>query len=240
MPKGGDRRPIHKSKGRELIYASHLMQALTEDTSESGLAFNQDRLRLFRRWERLVRVLMRNPPRGSGRLPSELDAIGDYLQVATLGRSVVYPKPRPLTPEEETRLICRQNAASEAFDDLYPELMPHESGQDEETQVWGEVTNFLNQWTDEVFWTANPGRKRRISTHPMVKKYPKEVASFCKNWRLDAWWAVPAIIQSLADFDKADSADRSNRPGLQKLLELRAIPQSCAVSRVLSFTPPQA
>jgi hypothetical protein len=30
----------------------------------------------------------------------------------------------------------------------------------------------------------------------MVKKYPKEVASFCKKWYLDAWWAVPSIIQS--------------------------------------------
>ena len=51
---------------------------------------------------------------------------------------------------------------------------------------------------------------------------------------------ITAFFQSLADFDKADSAIRSNSPGLQKLLELRAIPQSRAVSRVLSFTPPQA
>ena len=51
---------------------------------------------------------------------------------------------------------------------------------------------------------------------------------------------ITAFFQSLADFDKADSAIRSNSPGLQKLLELRASPSSRAVSRVLSFTPPQA
>ena len=75
MPKGGDRRPIYKSEGQELNYASLLMQALAEDTSESGLAFNVEREQLFHRYERLVRVLIQHPPHGWGMLPSELDEV---------------------------------------------------------------------------------------------------------------------------------------------------------------------
>jgi hypothetical protein len=58
LPRGGDRRRILRPEGRDLSYASLLMQAMCEDTSEAGIRFNHERERLYQRWERLVRALV--------------------------------------------------------------------------------------------------------------------------------------------------------------------------------------
>jgi len=196
MSKGSDRRPIHDSKDRQLTYASLIFQAMTQDTSREGLAFNAELAQLSRRWERLVRSFMTSGVRGWGGPPSELGVIGRYLEQASVGRSVFYPKPRELTLTEQARLKCRQDVVNQALEQLHQELQSHCTDRDEQTRVWLEACTFLHQWKNEVWHEANPGRKPRVSTHPMVKKYPKEVASFCKRWHLDAWWAAPSIIQS--------------------------------------------
>ena len=66
MPRGGDRRPIQQPEGRDLHYAALLMHAMCIDESEAGVRFNQERIALFRKWERLVRCLNRYQLRGWG------------------------------------------------------------------------------------------------------------------------------------------------------------------------------
>ena len=175
---------------------SLIFHAMTQDTSREGLAFNPELAQLSRRWERLVRSFMTAGVRGWGGPPSELGVIGRYLEQASVGRSVFYPKPRELAPTEQARLECRQDVVNQTLKQLHQELQPHCPGRDEQTRVWREACTFLHQWINEVWHEANPGRKLRVSTHPMGKKCPKEVASFCKRCHLDAWWAVPSIIQS--------------------------------------------
>ena len=42
MSRGGDRRPIDRSHGRDLSYAYLLLNAMCEDASEAGRRFNRD------------------------------------------------------------------------------------------------------------------------------------------------------------------------------------------------------
>ena len=80
MSRGGDRRPIDRSHGRDLSYAYLLLNAMCEDVSEAGRRFNREREAIFVRWERLLRVLSNHngdklgnvagvPFRGSDPLP---------------------------------------------------------------------------------------------------------------------------------------------------------------------------
>jgi len=57
MSRGGDRRPIDRSHGRDLSYAYLLLNAMCENASEAGRRFNREREAIFVRWERLLRVL---------------------------------------------------------------------------------------------------------------------------------------------------------------------------------------
>jgi hypothetical protein len=79
MARGGDRRPITRSEGHELRFASLLAQAMCADTSEAGARFNSERDSLFQRWERLLHVLADFKVRGWGGPPSSLDRINDWL-----------------------------------------------------------------------------------------------------------------------------------------------------------------
>ena len=102
MSRGGDRRPIDCPHGRDLFYASMILNAMCEDASAAGRRFNREREAIFVRWERLLRVLSNYPVAGYPAPPRALDRSCDYLSVVSDARPTYYPKPRALTPEEET------------------------------------------------------------------------------------------------------------------------------------------
>ena len=197
MPRGGDRRRIIRSKGRYLDFASLLVRAMCEDTSEAGIRFNREREALFRRRERLLRVLTRYPVSGWGEPPSALDRMEEYLLMVQQGRVVYYPKPRPLTQEEQAHDRCRWDVADASLIDIHGELRAYlEAGDERATQIWEDACNYLYRWAGEVSRAANPGRRTRTSKREMVKMYRKELVHFFQRWRLNAWWAVPAFVQS--------------------------------------------
>ena len=128
MSRGGDRRPIDRSHGRDLSYAYLLLNAMCEDASEAGRRFNREREAIFVRWERLLRVLSNYPVAGYPAPPRELDRICDYLRAASDARPTYYPKPRALTPEEETIVQRRREAADKTLQEQYVELKSYEGG----------------------------------------------------------------------------------------------------------------
>jgi hypothetical protein len=197
MPRGGDRRPIRAPQGRDLDYASLLFAAMCEGSSKASKRFNMEREILFLRWERLLRVLGQYTVPGWGGPPSTLDRIENYLEIAAISRSVIYPSPRPLTVEEDRQVRYREAVAGEALEEIYWNLMPSQEGSSNETnQEWGDVTKFFLEWSAEPARGASAHCKKRVSRRTAVQRYRKEVADFCQNWRLLAWWAVPALVQS--------------------------------------------
>lgn len=197
MSKGGDHRPIIRPEGRDLHYASLLMQALCDDASEAGIPFNQEREALFLRWQRLIRTLSNYALPGWGEPPPTLEHFDKYFDLLESPRDVFYPRPRPLTSEELSQYQFRQQAASEAYDDLYIELHPYKEGTDQASnRIYEEAVSFILGWVNEVCRQANPNVKRRTSKRLMVKRYRHEVEDFCRRWHLDAWWAAPSIHKS--------------------------------------------
>jgi hypothetical protein len=174
-----------------------LLQAMRSDTSETGTRFNSERESLFRRSERLLHVLAYHHVRGWGGPPSSLDRINDWLKAAEAGFPIHYPKPRHLTSEEHSLLQYRENAATEALQGLYAELRPRLESQDNEARtIWQEACTSWNQWVNKVRLEANPRLKTRVSKHLAVRQYRREIENFCRRWQLEAWWAVPAMVQS--------------------------------------------
>src|SRR5918996_2200008 len=200
MPRDGDRRPIRPTQGRDLDYASLLCAAMCEGSSEESKRFNLDRENLFLRWERLLRVLICYQVPGWAGPPSTLDRIESYLETAVVShllRPVWYPKPRPVTAEEDRHLHLREAVASEALVEIYQDLRPYEGSSSEQAnQEWEDVTSFLLHWVDETAREANAQCKIRNSRRTAVQRYRQEVADFCQKWGLHAWWAVPALVQS--------------------------------------------
>ena len=168
---------------------------MRSDTSETGTRFNAERDSLFRRWERLLNVLAHYHVRGWGGPPSSLDRINDWLKAAETGFPIHYHKPRHLTSEEHSLLQYRENAATEALQDMHSELRSGLESQGKET-LWQEACTSWNQWVNEVWLEANPRLKTRVSKHLAVRKYRQEIENFCQRWQLEAWWAVPAMVQS--------------------------------------------
>jgi hypothetical protein len=110
---------------------------------------------------------------------------------------VSYPKPRPLTEEETCQLRFREDVAREALGEIYQNLRPNqETSSEEASQEWEEVTSYLIHWAREPAREANAHCKIRRSRRTVVQRYRQEVEDFCQNWRLCAWWAVPALVQS--------------------------------------------
>jgi hypothetical protein len=128
MSRGGDRRPIDRSHGRDLSYAYLLLNAMCEDASEAGRRFNREREAIFVRWERLLRVLSNYPVAGYPAPPRELGRICDYLRAASDARPTYSPKPRALTPEEETIVQRRREAPDKTLQEQYVELKSYEGG----------------------------------------------------------------------------------------------------------------
>ena len=56
LSRGGDRRPIERSEGRDLSYTSLFMQTMCEDTSKAGAKFNEER-----QWRRQWRPSSASP-----------------------------------------------------------------------------------------------------------------------------------------------------------------------------------
>ena len=197
MSRGGDRRPIDRSHGRDLSYAYLLLNAMCEDASEAGRRFNREREAIFVRWERLLRVLSNYPVAGYPAPPRELDRICDYLRAASNARPTYYPKPRVLTPEEETIVQRRREAADRTLQEQYVELKSYEgvSASDYNRKLEAAYASHQS-WVDEVWIQANPGRRLRTSKISLVRKYREDMEAFCLRWYLNAWWAVPALVQS--------------------------------------------
>ena len=197
MSRGGDRRPIDRSHGRDLSYAYLLLNAMCEDASAAGRRFNREREVIFVRWERLLRVLSNYPVAGYPAPPRELDRICDYLRAASDARPTYYPKPRALTPEEETIRQRRTEAADRTLQEQYVELKSYEGGSASDYNRKLEAAYASHQsWVDEVWIQANPGRRLRTSKISMVSKYREDLQAFCLRWHLNAWWAIPALVQS--------------------------------------------
>jgi len=228
--RGGDQRALTPPDGRDLQYARLLFDALWSRTSKPGRRFAKDHEILYQRWLRLARVIIRN---NGGATPfgslGDTDRVLDLLELPD-DRNSCYPSPRDLNDEELASLKWQRAIASEALDDIYVNLgQPLDQREkfgytSESWNIYNDASTFLLRWGDETAYEANPNIKRkRWRRREIIVNYRREVATFCKRWRLNAWWAVPAIIQN--HFLRADDDfnwDRTIPPLSMYLLEPNA------------------
>ena len=200
--RGGNKRALHPPDGRDLRCACLLFSAIWERTDKPGRRFSQEYERLRLRWSRLIETIV---SRNDGVTPfgalKDTDQILDLLELPS-NRNLHYPKPRDLTAEEFSCWEWRRAIASDALNDLYVNLgsplqHPTDSDADRELwEIWEDACSFLLTWSDAPSYNANPNIKvKRWRRSDTIVRYRQEVADFCGRWRIDAWWAVPAVIQ---------------------------------------------
>lgn len=200
--RGGNQRPLTSPDGRDLQYARLLFDALWSKTSKSGRRFAKDQDLLYRRWLRLARVIIRN---NGGATPfgsiGDTDRVLDLLELPD-DRNSGYPSLRDLNEEELASLKWQRAIATEALDEIYIDLGQPLDQRDalaserESWKIYDDASSFLFRWGNQPAYDANPNIKRkRWRRREIIVSYRREVAAFCKRWRLKAWWAVPAIIQ---------------------------------------------
>ena len=201
--RGGDQRQLTPPDGRDLHYASLLFDALWRRTSMLGRRFAKDHEILYRRWLRLARVVIRD---NGGITPfgplGDTDSVLDLLELPD-NRNSLYPRHRELTHEELACLERQRAIASEALDEIYVNLGQPLDQRDKSGctsdpwNIYNDACTFLLKWGDGPAYAANPNIKRkRWRRREIIVSYRQEVAAFCKRWRLNAWWAVPAVIQN--------------------------------------------
>ena len=197
---GGDNRAFTSPHGRDLLYARLVLEAMCNDTTEAGKRFAKEREDLYLRWHRLIRTIIADHG-GDSPFPSieSVDEILDYLEWHR--KSHVYPKPRPLTPDEQNCLKWRTEIALEATQEIFINLgrpsQPQDwDGTEGPWSTWEEVSTYLGHWGNEPYHNANPNSKLKQSArrHGIIIEYRKEIASFCARWRLNAWWGAPSVI----------------------------------------------
>jgi len=178
-----------------------LFEALWSDVSPEAQRFALDYDTLRHRWHRLIKAIFayRN---GFFPLAALEDTEHDLEILETDFKSRYYPKPRPLTVEEQSCLEWRTAIANCASQEIYENLgrplnlPPNWDGTEEPWKTWEDTCTFLAKWGNEPFTNANPGlRLRKWRRRKIIVTYREEISAFCDRWRLNAWWAVPAIIQ---------------------------------------------
>jgi hypothetical protein len=226
---------LHRPEGRTLSYAALICHALVDDESPMGVKFNDERTALFRRWQRLVRVLSRCPVPGWGQPPAELGNVERWLGQAAVGRSVYYPIPRALTDVEEAEVQRREAIVEKATQKLAERLRDEygvnvgsSSGCCLAERIWKTEVRRLHLWVKEVWDQANPDCKMRTSRHPMMRRYRSEVDSFCLRWHLKAWWALPTVVRS--HFERVEL-------GLDGLMNLRMFTFDVPQYRIFARLP---
>ena len=207
--RGGDHRPLSPLYGKDLFYASLLFEHMWNRRSKVGLRFAREHQCLYKRWRRLAKGIIAY--RG-GIAPMALveDTEHDIEIMETYFKNRYYPKPRPLTADEQSCLGWRTAIASEASLEIFVNLgRPSDrpqywDGNQEPWKTWEEVSTFLVEWIEEPSRNANPNVKRKTRLRrDTIVTYRREVSAFCERWRLKAWWAAPAIIQH--HFFRADN-----------------------------------
>lgn len=170
------------------------------DTTEAGKRFNQQRHNLFRRWQRLIRAMDRYQLPGMGSVPSEVQHIKPYFDQLELDHIVharYYPQPRALTPEEEAEYRRRSDIGDQVLLELHQRIGSRYAARDQAAVAeWETACSQALQWANEVGRAANANAKKRLpKRRRFVAMYRSEVTSFCQRWNLDAWWAVPMMVQ---------------------------------------------
>ena len=190
--RGGDQRPLSPPYGRDLFYASLLFERIWNRRSEAGRRFAREHERLYKHWRRLVKAMITY--RGGTSLMAGTEHELDILELSR--RSEWYPKPRPLTSEEQACWEWRTSIAQDASLDIYVNLGRPDDGDHATWKIWGNASSFLAQWAYEPAHNANPDvKQKRRRRRDTIVKYRHEVSAFCERWRLRARWAAPAIIQ---------------------------------------------
>ena len=196
MGRGGRRYPIEHAEGRELDFASLLWEALFSDMSPQGARFRSELDGIFLRWRRLVDVLNSYRASSWNGPSSDLQHLLDSLKSLTVPTLVAYPRPHT-TPEIEAEIAERSGIAAAAIKEVCGELITDgRYFKDESKRILGEATRSFTLWQNRPFWGANAGRRHRYSNHPYITRYIRDVEGFCSRWGLNAWWAVPSIIDS--------------------------------------------
>ena len=128
--RGGENRAFTSPHGRDLLYARLVLEAMCNDTTEAGKRFAKEREDLYLRWHRLIRTIIADQG-GDSQSPSieSVDEVLDYLEWHR--KSHVYPKPRPLTPDEQDCLKWRTEIALEATQEIFINL-----GRPSQPQDW--------------------------------------------------------------------------------------------------------
>ena len=199
---GGDQRALTPPAGRDLHYARVLFEALWSRPSKQGRRFADEYEKLYQRWLRLAKVIIRN---NGGITPfgtlGDTDRVLDLLELPD-NRNSCYPNPRDLNDEELANLKRRRAISSEALEEIYVDLGRPLDQRDalgcesESWRIYDDASSFLVRWGNQPAYDANPNIKRKRSRRrELIVSYRKEVATFCTRWRLKAWWAVPALVQ---------------------------------------------
>ena len=199
---GGDQRALIPPVGRDLHYARVLFEALWSRPSKQGRLFVDEHEKLYQRWLRLAKVIIRN---NGGITPfgplGDTDRVLDLLEIPD-DRNSCYPSPRDLNDEELANLNRRGAISSEALEEIYVNLgrpldQRDASGCESESwKIYDDASWFLVRWGNQPAYDANPNIKRKRSRRrEIIVSYRREVATFCTRWRLKAWWAVPALVQ---------------------------------------------
>ena len=153
---------------------------------------------LDHRWQRLVHALyychLPGLPTGG---PGGVLDVEQYLQLIRTGLPTLYSRPRALTTAEQAEHARLTRRAQQLLSALHSAMrVPPYQSDARATALWEDVTSRIEAQRSTVWQRANPGRKRRYSRRRAVQRYVSEVATFCTRWNLQAWWAVPAVIDS--------------------------------------------
>ncbi|MDA1096253.1 MAG: hypothetical protein O3B84_03240 [Chloroflexi bacterium] len=179
-----------------MTYAAALLRAMEEEDSRAGRKFQDDLENLYQRWERLVQALdVHSSHGGSPGPPSTLDAYPVWIGGFQWELPREYPQPNPLTDEQRFEYQRRSAVFHRISARVHNFLLPY-SGDEANDVLW---TTFAKEWWGWVsvpVRQANPNRRLRTSKRLTVRRYFRDVEEFCDRWRLRAWWAVPAILQS--------------------------------------------
>lgn len=198
--RGGNQRALLPPQGKDLYYGRLLFEAIWARSDRPGQRFAEEYERLYHRWRRLVKGIIRY----WGRSPLGVieDTERDLENLELHHRNNWYPTPKPLTAAEQACLEWRATIAGEALNEIYlglgrPLNHPRDwDGTQEPWKTWEDVSVFLANWADEPAVKANPHvKQKRWRRRTIIVKYRQEVAEFCNRWRLKAWWASPGIIQ---------------------------------------------
>ena len=196
MTRGRRRYPIEHAEGRELDFASLLWGALFSDESRQGALFRSELDIIFFRWDRLVRVLTHYRTHSWNGPSSDLQHLLDSLKSLTVPTLVAYPRPHT-TSEMEGEIAERSGIAAAVINKICGALLTEGRYVDDKAKsTLSEATRTLTLWQNQPFWDANPGRRHRYSNHSYITRYLGDIEAFCSRWGLNAWWAVPSIIDS--------------------------------------------